>query len=49
MSAGDKSAPEAQCGFVPKTASLGMLRHRALAPILARMGTQGRSASLEEP
>lgn len=49
MSTGDKSAPVAQCGFVPKTASLGMLRHRALAPILARVGTQGRSASLEEP
>lgn len=49
MSAGDKSAPAAQCGFVPKTASLGMLRHHALAPILAGVGTQGRFASLEEP
>lgn len=49
MSIGDKSSPEAQRGFVPKPPSSGMLGHRALAPISARVGTQGRFASERSP
>lgn len=49
MSTGDKSIPEVQHGFVPKTPSSGMLRRHALVPILARVGRQGRFSPVEEP